>query len=432
MIIPVAIAVLLIYFGVSMIAPSFSMVYVEPAREETVSKTLSTRAYIIRNESYVVNNTGGVLYYNFDDASAVEKGGVIAGIYENETDAINFNKINKLNTKIENLKKLNSMSEVIGASLESINKSLNSSIHSFISDVDSNRFGNAEKSVDDFLYSINEKQIITGKINNFDSKIKELENEKIILEQSIKPSLGQIVADRAGVFTSHTDGCEESFEYAQAQHISYQELSALQSAEKSEPPKNVIGKIISDVNWFICCPVSATEAAEFDEISGTVSIGIPYASTEHFNARLVSVNKEGQTGNAVVVLECKSMDATLAKIRNEQINISVKEYSGIKIEKSAIHRDKVTRTTDNGDGTSRTEERVVDGVYILYGNELKFKEIVSIYETDDYVICSKDNENEKLFSGNTVKLYDKIVTEGTDLYAGKIVKQSTEIERYKL
>ena len=131
MIIPVAIAVLLIYFGVSMIAPSFSMVYVEPAREETVSKTLSTRAYIIRNESYVVNNTGGVLYYNFDDASAVEKGGVIAGIYENETDAINFNKINKLNTKIENLKKLNSMSEVIGASLESINKSLNSSIHSF-------------------------------------------------------------------------------------------------------------------------------------------------------------------------------------------------------------------------------------------------------------------------------------------------------------
>ena len=154
MIIPVAIAVLLIYFGVSMIAPSFSMVYVEPAREETVSKTLSTRAYIIRKESYVVNDTGGVLYYNVDDASAVEKGGVIAGIYENETDAINFNKINKLNTRIEDLKRLNSMSEVIGASLESINKSLNNSIHSFIADVDSNQFGVAEKSVDDFLKAI--------------------------------------------------------------------------------------------------------------------------------------------------------------------------------------------------------------------------------------------------------------------------------------
>ncbi len=428
MIIPVIIAVLLIYFFVSMIAPSFSMVYVEPAREETVSKTLSTRAYIIRKESYVVNDTGGVLYYNVDDASAVEKGGVIAGIYENETDAINFNKINKLNTRIEDLKRLNSMSEVIGASLESINKSLNNSIHSFIADVDSNQFGVAEKSVDDFLYSINEKQIITGKIQNFNSKIAELENEKIILQQSIKPSIGQITADRAGIFTSHTDGFEESYDYAQAQHISYQELINLQSAEKSEPPKNVIGKIISDVNWRICCPVSAEEAKEFDEISGTVSIGIPYASTELFNAEVLSVNREGSTGNAVVVLECKSMDKTLAKIRNEQINISVREYSGIKIEKSSIHRDKVTRTIENRDGTSKTEERMVDGVYILYGNELRFKEIVKIYETDDFVICSKDKENEKLFSGNTVKLYDKIVTEGTDLYAGKIVKQSTEIE----
>ena len=358
MIIPVIIAVLLIYFFVSMIAPSFSMVYVEPAREETVSKTLSTRAYIIRKESYVVNDTGGVLYYNVDDASAVEKGGVIAGIYENETDAINFNKINKLNTRIEDLKRLNSMSEVIGASLESINKSLNNSIHSFIADVDSNQFGVAEKSVDDFLYSINEKQIITGKIQNFNSKIAELENEKIILQQSIKPSIGQITADRAGIFTSHTDGFEESYDYAQAQHISYQELINLQSAEKSEPPKNVIGKIISDVNWRICCPVSAEEAKEFDEISGTVSIGIPYASTELFNAEVLSVNREGSTGNAVVVLECKSMDKTLAKIRNEQINISVREYSGIKIEKSSIHRDKVTRTIENQDGTSKTEERM--------------------------------------------------------------------------
>ena len=134
---------------------------------------------------------------------------------------------------------------------------------------------------------------------------------------------------------------------------------------------------------------TAEEAKEFDEISGTVSIGIPYASTELFNAEVLSVNREGSTGNAVVVLECKSMDKTLAKIRNEQINISVREYSGIKIEKSSIHRDKVTRTIENQDGTSKTEERMVDGVYILYGNELRFKEIVKIYETDDFVFHLK-------------------------------------------
>ena len=85
-------------------------------------------------------------------------------------------------------------------------------------------------------------------------------------------------------------------------------------------------------------------------------------------------------------------------------------------------------TKENADGTTSTLEKTVDGVYILYGNELKFKEIVKLYETKDYVICDTNQDNEDLFSGSTIKLYDKIVTEGTDLYAGKIVKQSTEVE----
>ena len=96
--------------------------------------------------------------------------------------------------------------------------------------------------------------------------------------------------------------------------------------------------------------------------------------------------------------------------------------------KKAIHTDTVTRTADNADGTTRTEEAEVQGVYVLHGNELKFREIITLYETDEFVLCDTDEENEALFSSTTIKLYDKIVTEGTDLYAGKIVKQSTEIE----
>jgi hypothetical protein len=130
----------------------------------------------------------------------------------------------------------------------------------------------------------------------------------------------------------------------------------------------------------------------------------------------------------VVVLECENMNDTLSKIRNQKVDISVRTYSGIKIDKKSIHKDKVTTTKENADGTTSTLEKTVNGVYILYGNELKFREIIKLYETDSYVICDTNQDNEDLFSGTTIKLYDKIVTEGTDLYAGKIVKQSTEVE----
>lgn len=118
-IIPLLIAVVLIYVFVSMLTASFSMVYVEPAQYETVSKTLKSEAYIFRDESYITNDNGGVLYYNINDCSTVALGGIIASVYETETDAINVTQIYSLNEEIENLTKLNAMSQVTGTSLES-------------------------------------------------------------------------------------------------------------------------------------------------------------------------------------------------------------------------------------------------------------------------------------------------------------------------
>ena len=427
-IVPVIVAVIIIYIFVSMIVPSFSMVYVEPAQYETVSKTLTSEAYILRKETYITNDNGGVLYYNIDDAGSIAANGVIANIYESETDAINISKMGNLSEEIDNLKKLNSMSQVMGASLESINKSINQNLAEFIEHSQNNNFSEASDSLDGLVYSMNEKQIVTGDVTDFNTKIAELENEKAVLEQSTKQAIGQIISPVAGTFMSQVDGYENSYDCTNISNISFSELTALKEAQPTEVPQNIIGKIISDVNWYICCPLSENDAKEFEDVYGLVDVDIPYASADTLSAKVIAVNNDVATGNAVVVLECKSMDSTLAKIRKEEVKISVKEYSGIKIEKTAVHQDKVTRTVENEDGTTRTEEKMVDGVYILYGNELRFKEIVKLYETDTFVICDTDTENEKLFSDSTVKLYDKIVTEGTDLYAGKIVKQSTEIE----
>lgn len=427
-IIPILIAVVLIYIFVSMLTSSFSMVYVEPAQYETVSKILTSEAYIFRDESYITNDDGGVLYYNISDCSSVASNGTIASVYESETDAINVTQLNTLNTQIDNLTKLNSMSQVTDTSLESINKSLNNQLTEFIIDIQNNDFSESDTAMESFLYSLNAQQITTGEATDFNARLIELQTERDALLQTTKPAVAEITSPKAGVFTSQTDGCELLYEYSKVPNITYSEFSKIKDTEPQTVPSNVIGKIISDVNWYICCPMKIEEAEEFKEIYGMVDIDIPYASAETLSARVVSVNDDSKTGSSVVVLECENMNDTLSKIRCQTVEISVRTYSGIKIDKTAIHKDKVTTTKENADGTTSTQEKTVDGVYILYGNELKFKEIVKLYETDTYVICDTDQENEELFSGSTIKLYDKIVTEGTDLYAGKIVKQSTEVE----
>lgn len=421
----ILIAIIAIYLLVSLIVPSFSMVYVKPAQYETVYQKITSEAYIVRNESYVTNDNGGVTYYNVDDTGKIEKNGVIATIYDNESDAINIAKINKLSTQIENLQKLNALSQVTGASLEAVNKSINRNMESFIKSVDNNDFTSASKSMDVLTYSINERQVIVGEVSNFDEYTKELTQKKEALLKSTSNATGTIKSPVAGTFTSYIDGYEPMFSFKDAKKMNYTQLKELKEKQPQNIPDNAIGKIISDVNWLMCCSMSAKEAEVFENIDDLVEVEIPYASYDKLSAKVVTVNKDNN-GNAVVVLQCKEMNSTLSKIRKEEVQVIVKSYSGVKVDKSAIHRDTVSKTVENDNGISKTEEKQVEGVYILYGNELRFREISKLYETNEYVICNIDENNEKLFSGKTIKLYDQIVTEGTDLYAGKIVRQSAE------
>ena len=207
-IIPILIAVVLIYIFVSMLTSSFSMVYVEPAQYETVSKTVSSEAYIFRKESYIANDNGGVLYYNISDCSSVALGGTIASLYETETDAINVTQLKTLNEEIDNLTKLNAMSQVTDTSLESINTSLNDQLTEFIIDIQNNNFTESDTSMESLLYSLNAKQITTGEAKDFNARLLDLQTERDALLQTTKPAFAEIVAPKAGVFTSQTDGCE--------------------------------------------------------------------------------------------------------------------------------------------------------------------------------------------------------------------------------
>ena len=52
----------------------------------------------------------------------------------------------------------------------------------------------------------------------------------------------------------------------------------------------------------------------------------------------------------------------------------------------------------------------------MRGTSLAFKKINVLYWGEDYVICSQEAGEDYL------KLYDRIVTEGKELYEGKVVE----------
>ena len=91
------------------------------------------------------------------------------------------------------------------------------------------------------------------------------------------------------------------------------------------------------------------------------------------------------------------MNSELATMRSGPMTVVKAEYSGLKVQRSAL--------------------RVVDGkrgVYVLSGMQISFVPVEVLYYSDSYIICKKDNEG-------GLKLYDRVVVKGKNLYDGKIV-----------
>ena len=107
-------------------------------------------------------------------------------------------------------------------------------------------------------------------------------------------------------------------------------------------------------------------------------------------------------------------------MRNETVQILINDFEGVRLSKSALHDDYVEILDEEGEPTGETAR--VQGVYILHGSELLFREVSVIFAGKDFVIVDINPESAILKSDRTIIINDEVVIEGENLYDGKIIK----------
>ena len=416
-VISVSVALVFIFIVFTFVTTNFmgndSMV-IEVAYRTTESDVIDTTGFVIRDEEYIENDTDGVLVYQVSNGEKVPSNGVIANIYEKESDAVNFQKICDIEEEINELNVLNNISNSVNIGLDSVNNQLIQKHTSFIAEVNQRDFNNISSVQNDLLSAIYRKQIITGDQWKFDDKIAELEEEKASLESVTSDSICSISSSDSGYFVSSIDGYESAF--------SVDELSQISSSalEKVKPKKynkdDYVGKVIKGVNWYIACPVTPEQAVAITYNSENIKVKVPYASSEYIPANVVCVNQFSNEDEAVVILECNYMSSAFAQIRNESVEICLNTYEGLKVSKKALHDDYVSVASVDEAGKDINVDTLVQGVYVKYGRQLSFKQVYITYSSDEFVICSEASEG-----SSTLKLYDEVIVEGDDLYDGKII-----------
>ncbi len=423
-----AVAVLLlVYVGYQVYRSQYTGLKTETAIYSTVSETIDTTGFIIRDEEVIDSGYSGVLNYTVDDGEKVAENGILAEIYPTEEDAAAQNRIARIDDELNRLSALETPDDSAATSNpKMIGSQISKKITAILTELKSGSLSTVTDERNDLMLLLSQRQIVTGKetTGDYSAHVDELHEERIALTQSASSSTGTVKSPAAGYFIRSVDGYEDAVSIDEVTELTVDDVRALEDGEAENSDDESIGKIAKDFNWYIACVLTENDLVRLDRTT-RVTVEMPFATLEKIPAEVVEINRDAETGKAAVILKCTYMNSDIASARKETLRINISSYSGVLVQESAIHfADVVVQETDeNGNEVDVTYENI-RGVYVKSGSRIRFVQIFSDATINGYAICKTSlstQEREQLVTRDTIQLYDEVVVEGTDLYDGKML-----------
>ena len=414
---------LLFYVGYQIYQAKYSPVRTEETTYFTASNSIQTSVIALRHETLLTQKTKGVADFTVNQGERVCKNGIVAKIYGSESQITAQHQLEQLDLSIAQLQNLQQPGSVYSFSPDTANERICLKLTEILGKANSGDLSEAYGEKNSLLTLLNEKQIASGKVKDFSSRISALQAQRKTLAAQAGSSVGTLTSPVAGYFIRSTDGFENAWDLSKISSISASDVKQLQS-RKQTPVADTAGKISEDFNWYLVCVVPNDKLVGLKQLGSDepASVRFPFVSGMSVTATVEAVNQASADSEAAVVLKCRDMNASLAGIRCETADISVQKYTGLRVSQKAIHYETKSKTVKDAKGNKSTVKKEVEGVYVLHGNQLIFRQIVPEFSTDSYVICNPQPNEDTLYTESTVKLYDEVVVEGTDLYDGKVVK----------
>ncbi|NLA76326.1 MAG: hypothetical protein GX851_00595 [Clostridiales bacterium] len=375
---------------------TYDPIKTQVALETTVYDAIDTEVFIIRDEQYIIKDASGTLVPLVEDGKRVANGDTVAVVFSNETAASSYTRIRELEDEIKHYTELSSQANLQTMDISTLNSLIRTRWINLLDTVDGGELSAVRNASNEFRDGVTNLQIATGEVLEFGDKIAAL-NAELTQLKAASPDYGSVKAGTSGYYISKVDGYENTVQYSSVDALDIESIQPLMSAEAAGVASNVMGKLVGNFNWYIVCTVESKRISEL-KIGKTITVDFPVSGIENLPVTVYKIgnNKDGYSS---LILSCNMMNEELAVLRNEKARIVVNEYMGYKIPSSCIRM---------SDGEK--------GVYVMMGNVVKFRKINILYSTEEYcIVYNPDGAN------GYVKLYDEVVTEGTDLYDGKVI-----------
>lgn len=393
----------------------------ETAQMITISDTVSTVGVAVRNETIITSDVRGVTVGTVENGGKVFKGETVVNVFDTEVGAQAYRRIREIEDALAEFESMRNAGEENASEISAIEKQTDNRLLALSSSIYNGDIPEALELSEDILYIINKGQIATKLVENFDARIKELEEEKDQLISLYGDEPNSLRSPLSGYYIREVDGYESLLNTSILENLTPESLDRIMAEHVEINDPAIIGKIADDYVWNIVCTVTSEEAEKF-EADKFYTIHLPYSDSDSIDARLVRINLGENGENSLLVFKCTNMVSDLASFRTQPIVIQVKKFSGLAVSESAIITKPVVKDENDEDVVASdsdvAEPTEVTGVYILWGNEVKFRRIQEIYRDGDTVVCTVKSDR------GWLKMYDDVLIDTEDLYDGKIVNAS--------
>lgn len=397
-------AAALAYLGYHFFEGFSADIETEYATLVTDSDVVPLDAYIMRSESVIFAasaTSGHSVGYVFSDGTKVHGGQVVANIYTG--DGSSDEAIVDLDRRIDLLESSNLTDGMTSSDTYVIDSKIQNYYYLIHQSTLLGNYSNLTKRRDELLTLINKRRILTGVTTGYSDRIESLTAERALLSAGQDTISESVEAPYAGYFYSTTDGYESTFSASKVESLTLAEFDKMLSSQPTRYSDRAVGKMVSDFNWYIVCETTRDSLRYFTK-GYSYYVNFPYNDDISIKMTLSNVVSEVGSDRVLLVLETERIPEDFSFRRMQPVEIVRSSYTGYRVPISAA--------------------RLVDGkqgVYIMIGNTIEFREIDILLEMDGYyIVAEQDPVNDPDYASK-LGLYDQIVVSGKNLYDGKLI-----------
>lgn len=411
---------LAMYFSMQIYLKADSHVRTERANITVYSETIDVEGVAIRDETPIGASVSGAAVSAVRNGEKVLKGQPVINVFHSAEAAESYERIAELERQIARLMSLSTAYEDSADAVRNIENMLDEQMAQ-LSDIDgSGNLSGVADVKEEVSYLLSKRLVAMRRVENYQERVDALTREKETLEATYSQAPSTVNAPASGYYVSALDGYESLLDTSMLADMTAESLEDIMTKDVTAPDSGC-GKLLKDFTWYLACPVPVKEAEDYLTVGSTYTLLLPYSKTGSMKATLAYLNANKDDPNSTKVLaifRCTSLAAELCDLRTQPVKIQIRSYKGFNIKKNALHVKVSEREETDEDGNLLYEyEDRRSCVYVKVGNQIYAKRINILYNGENFVICGVSDQQDSSYLAR----YDEVITEGMNLYEGKIV-----------